>query len=155
MACGNNHVTRDYLSTPPTPAIDVPAIPSIRTVRTARLVAITREHIASGAAKPSLVASGGDNGLQNARDLLEVIQTRSFFTDTSVNSPERSTDTITVVSGYPGVVAEIYHGGLGKPDGPGHAHSQLMQDGTTVTLRDAYDPLVLYARQAAKLDQTR
>ncbi|GAB3304795.1 hypothetical protein EK0264_04150 [Epidermidibacterium keratini] len=35
---------------------------------------------------------------------------------------------------------DIYYNGVGKPDGPGHGHIRVFEDGTETIVREPYDP---------------
>lgn len=159
MACGNNHISRDYLSSAPaSPSLTVPPTPTTNMARAARLAAITRAQArGERVAKGQNVVGLSKESPERAQQLLEYLQSATIMTNSRLDSPERDRDVVTVTvdeSKRPGVLADIYHDGLGAPDGPGHAHSELRTDGTVVTFRSAYDPRALGARQAANLHKT-
>jgi hypothetical protein len=65
-------------------------------------------------------------------------------TDTSVNSSRRDWD-MKGVPRYQGqwlsdMGAHVYFGGLDRPDGDGHGHGYIDENGNFTVYRDPYDP---------------
>lgn len=113
VACGNGKVSRAYLSSHPTP-------PSAALPAHVRPPGVPPKKVGEGSVAPKPQR------------------------DTSVDSPDRDWDMKGVVRYDRQWLTErgahIYFGGLDGPDGDGHGHGYIDDQGNFTVFRDPYDP---------------